>query len=115
MKYDIKYIYFELYSEPVVGEETKKAEIQNENALMFKPNTNSSGIWGFTSLTKSYRYKTRELHTHIQQFWIDFEKYETYTHDGGIFDNIIQEVLNKLNINLRKFKLEKLEKKKSDK
>ena len=37
MNYDIKYIYFELYSEPVVGEKKVEPSIQKENALMFKP------------------------------------------------------------------------------
>lgn len=105
MNYDIKYIYFELYSQP--GDD-EKITIQRENALMFKPHTNSSGIWGFTNITKSHRYKTKETYTKVDQNWIDLEKYKPYTHDGGEYDRIVQEVLKRLNVKLRKPKLEKI-------
>jgi len=108
MNYDVKYIYFELYSEPVIGEKKAEPSIQNENALMFKPHTNSSGIWGFTNITKSYRYKTKVSSTVVNQYWIDLVIYDPYTHDGGKFDIIVNKVLNKLNIKLRKPKLEQI-------
>jgi len=98
---NIKYIYFELYSEPVVGEEKKIAKIQNENALMFKPHTNSSGIWGFANLTKSYRYKTKDSTTSVEQIWIDLEKYDSSHINRGKFDEYVKDCLNKLKNKLK--------------
>lgn len=102
---DIKYIYFEVRVDS--GHMPIPARIQNENALMFKPETNSSGIWGITSITEKHGFSIKSSFA-IHQSWIDLEKYEPYTHDGGEFDKNVQEVLKSLNIKLRKPKLDKI-------
>lgn len=50
----IKYLYFEVYWQE--GEMPSKPEIRNENILLLKPHTNSSGEWGFRNVTQSKYY-----------------------------------------------------------
>lgn len=98
----IKYLYFEIYWQD--GEMPTKPEIRNENILLLKPHTNSSGEWGFTNVTKSKYYTTT-----VDQSWIDLEKYSAYRakkikqSDPGFnnYDKWVQEALNKVKLKLK--------------
>lgn len=90
----IKYIYFEVYWQE--GEQPSEPIIRNENILLLKPHTNSSGEWGFRNVTKGrYYYAT------VDQFWIDLEKYKAQKvkWDDPVFskhDRWVQETLTKI-------------------
>jgi hypothetical protein len=90
----IKYIYFEIYWQE--GEQPSDPIIRNENILLFKPHTNSSGEWGFRNVTKGKYY-----YAIVDQSWIDLEKYKAQKvkWDDPVFskyDKWVQEALNKL-------------------
>jgi len=105
MSYDIKYIYFEVYW--IDGDNPINPTLQNENALMFKPHTNSNGVWGYRNVTET---KGRNEFVTVDQTWVDLEKYKPYEHyvdiNGGKF---LEEAISKLNKKLRKPKLEQIE------
>lgn len=74
---EIKYLYFEIKYIKGVGK-TKPA-IQNTNVLMIKPNTNSTGYYGFTNITerKGFNEPTFSI---VEQNWIDLEKFKEEKH-----------------------------------
>ena len=99
---DIKYIYFEVYS--ISGVEIVEPRLQNINALIFKPQTNSSGFWGYTNMTKR---RNDDTFVWVHQNWVDIEKYNNKKLHHNM-DNYIIECLKYLNVKLRKNKLEKI-------
>ena len=97
---EIKYIYFEIKYVKGVGE-TEPA-IENENVLMFKPHTNSSGVWAFTNITerKGFNEPTFSI---VEQNWIDLEKFSEENHK--VYSKLksqVDDVLDKLNQKLLK-------------
>lgn len=97
---EINYIYFEIKYIKGVGE--TEPTIENENALMFKPHTNSSGVWGFTNITerKGFSEPTFSI---VEQNWVDLEKFNQENHE--VYSKLksqVDEVLNRLNQKLLK-------------
>ena len=97
---EIKYIYFEIKYVKGVGE--TKPTIENENVLLIKPKTNSSGVWGFTNITerKGFSEPTFSI---VEQNWIDLEKFKEEQHK--IYDSLkkqVDMVLERLNQKLLK-------------
>lgn len=96
----IKYIYFEKHCHNKnIGGELKES-IKNINCLLFKPETNSSGIWGFTTITDISYIKTHKAYLRIDQYWIDLEKYNIENNTkiskkDGMIINVINKVINK--------------------
>jgi hypothetical protein len=95
----IKYLYFEIHWQD--GEMPTNPEIRNENILLLKPHTNSSGEWGFTNVTKSKYYTTT-----VDQSWIDLEKYtaQKTKWDDPVYskyDKWVQEALKKVELKLK--------------
>lgn len=104
---NIKYIYFEVYW--VQGNNPIESRIQNENILQFKPHTNSNGVWGYRNVSKSgdIRWVT------VDQYWIDLEKYKLnktniFYMNIEDYNKWVELCLDKLNIKLRKNKLENI-------
>lgn len=83
----IKYIYFEI--KYVKGVDETEPTIKNENVLMFKPHTNSSGIWGFTNITerKGFSEPTFSI---VEQNWVDLEKFSGENHK--VYDKLKKQV-----------------------
>jgi hypothetical protein len=110
---DIKYIYFELYSE-----NNSKPIIKNENVLLIKPDTNSNGYWGYRNMTERKRGIGENIHTEyviVDQNWIDLTKYEFNGYGftfkmfyGMTLDDCIKNCISKLIIKLRKEKLKEI-------
>ena len=71
---EIKYIYFEIKFTKG-GSFSTEPKITNENVLMIKPHTNSSGNWGFTNITER-THMSEKIYTIVDQNWIDLEKYK---------------------------------------
>ncbi len=92
---EIKYIYFEI--KYIKGVNETEPTIENENVLLIKPNTNSSGVWGFTNITerKGFSEPTFSI---VEQNWIDLEKFKEEQHK--VYDrvkkqvNMVLEILN---------------------
>ena len=85
----IKYIYFEQYNLNNNG-----PIIQNENILYHKPKTNTSGFWGFMNVTKS-----RNRTVIVNQYWVDFEKYDwnnQNTHIDDVIHDCVEIIINKI-------------------
>lgn len=84
---EIKYIYFEI--KYVKGVDETEPTIENDNALLFKPHTNSSGIWGFTNITerKGFNEPTYSI---VEQNWVDLEKFNGRNHK--VYDKLKQQV-----------------------
>lgn len=78
----MKYLYFEVYWQE--GEQPSELKIQNENVLLFKPYTNSSGYWGFRNITQGKYYTA-----YVDQNWIDLDKYKPQPNDWNdpVFKN----------------------------
>lgn len=97
---EIKYIYFEIKYVKGVGETEPK--IENENVLMFKPHTNSSGVWGFTNITERKGFKEPTFSI-VEQNWVDLEKFKDENHKvySGLKSQV-DKVLNRLNQKLLK-------------
>ncbi len=89
---DIKYIYFEI--KYVTGGALFSPEIENENVLLIKPNTNSSGVWGFRNVTE--RRKGLSEYSVVEQNWIDLDKYKFGIFPYEKLDEQIKYVLRKL-------------------
>jgi len=89
----IKYIYFEVNY--IIGIDPTEKRIENENALMFKPNTNSSGYWGFRNLTERANM-SRPTFSVVEQFWIDLETFK------GVEYPDLQEFIDKVLVSLKK-------------
>ena len=97
---EIKYIYFEI--KYVKGVCETEPTIENENVLMFKPNTNSSGVWGFTNITerKGFSEPTFSI---VEQNWVDLEKFNDENHK--VYSKLksqVDDVLNRVNQKLLK-------------
>ncbi len=96
----IKYIYFEIKYVKGVGE--TEPTIENENVLMFRPQTNSSGVCGFTNITerKGFSEPTFSI---VEQNWIDLEKFKEEQHK--VYNSLkkkVDMVLERLNQKLLK-------------
>jgi hypothetical protein len=92
---EIKYIYFEI--KYVKGVDETKPTIENENVLMFKPKTNSSGVWGFTNITER-KGSSEPTFSIVEQNWIDLEKFSKENH--RVYSKLksqVDDVLNRLN------------------
>lgn len=99
---EVKYIYFEIrYNTGVVKTEPR---IENENVLLIKPHTNSSGYWGCSSMTEQKR-KNGLSYSIVEQNWIDLDKFNESDHLNYRLKSQIQEVLNILNPKLRDIKI----------
>jgi len=72
----IKYIYFEVFRKTVQGLGWDDPRIQNENILLIKPKTNSSGIWVVNHLHKFHDNDNISGHFLVDQYWIDLDKYK---------------------------------------
>lgn len=97
---EIKYIYFEINH--IAGINPTPKIIENENALLIKPHTNSSGIWGFTNMTE-YRGLSEPAFSIVNQYWIDLEKFREKEHK--VYDELkeqVDTVLERLNQKLLK-------------
>ena len=70
---DIKYIYFEVTQ--TTGYNSSKKSIENANALLFRPHTNSRGVWGYANLTERHGFPEK-CYMSVDQYWIDLEKYK---------------------------------------
>lgn len=97
---EIKYIYFEI--KYIKGVDETEPTIENENVLMFKPHTNSSGVWGFTNITerKGFSVPTFSI---VEQNWIDLEKFNDENHK--VYSKLkshVDDVLNMVNQKLLK-------------
>ena len=71
----IKYIYYEI--KHLQGDNFPPPftlTMENENVLLVKPTTNSSGIWGFRHVNDR-QFKDRKEFSVTDQYWIDLEKY----------------------------------------
>lgn len=93
----IKYIYFEKYF--ISGKEDSTTPItRNENILLLKPNTNSEGIWLFTNVTERSRRKgsNEDSYAVVEQYWIDFEKYNDENQRDKNTIELIKQVKSKL-------------------
>lgn len=103
----MKYIYFEIHSVEG-GSFPEDTHMQNENILFLKPETNSSGYWGYRNVTIQNETKSRPRRcSTVEQNWIDLTKYkpgETYDQ----LDKHVQECLDKINIKLRGEKLNRI-------
>ncbi len=92
----IKYIYFEINQ--ITGCNSKYKTIQNENVLLIKPHTNSSGIRGFTNMTerKGFSEPTFSI---VNQYWIDLKKFKEEKYkvcqELKTWVNIVLDKLNK--------------------
>lgn len=103
---DVKYIYFEI--KYVKGIDGTEPTIQNENALVFKPNTNSSGVWGFRNVTerKGFSEPTFAI---VEQHWVDLEKFNEQNHPAyHELRKNVNLVLDRLKIKARDLKIETL-------
>lgn len=69
---EIKYIYFEI--KHLKGIDSTEPKIENENALLIRPNTNSSGIWMFTNITERKGFSEPSFSI-VNQYWIDLDKF----------------------------------------
>lgn len=85
---ELKYIYFELHQIKGKGETTPV--IENENVLLIKPHTNSSGIWGFKNVTTRHGNELSE--SIVEQFWVDLDKFNDFKRYP-----IVREALNVIN------------------
>lgn len=95
---EIKYIYFEI--KYIKGENETEPKIENENVLLIKPTTNSSGVWGFTSITERYRHPV-PTYSIVKQNWIDLDKFENENHE--VYSKLklqVAEVLKMINAKL---------------
>jgi len=91
----VKYIYFEIYS--ITGREFVEPKIQKENGLMFKPHTNSNGIWIFTNVTERKGF-TLPTFVYVEQYWIDLDKYKFKLNNSSYhikLDSYIEKCMNK--------------------
>lgn len=103
---EIKYIYFEINQ--IIGDNSTEKIIENENVLLIKPNTNSSGVWGFTNMTerKGFSQPTFSI---VNQYWIDLNKFKGEKHK--IYSELKKQVdivMEKINSKVRTIKLNNL-------
>lgn len=97
---EIRYIYFEVIQ--IGGAKLSEQKIDNENALLFKPHTNSSGIWSHRYTIEQRRFSGSTILL-IDQYWIDLEKFKKEKHK--VYQKLKKQVdivLKKLNKKLIK-------------
>ena len=82
---NVKYLYFEIHKTMINGENVYET-IENENALLFKPHTNSSGVWGFRTITGRDNSVIGKHDLVIDQNWVDLNKFDM-TKRYGINDH----------------------------
>ena len=90
---EIKYLYFEI--KYITGVDPTTPSIKNENILLIKPNTNSSGIWGFRNVTERKGF-SKPTFSIVEQNWIDLNKYKFGTKTYEKLDKQVKTVLTKL-------------------
>ena len=97
---DIKYIYYEIVY--LTGDNfipPYNKQMCNENILLLKPGTSSTGNWVHCNITKR-SFKDREdtkktkLYSNVVQYWIDLEKYDMEKFQSETLD--IEECLLRL-------------------
>lgn len=99
MEKEIKYIYFEIKYVKGVGE--TEPTIENENVLLIKPTTNSSGVWGFTNITERNGF-SEPTFSIVEQNWVDLEKFkEGQSKVYNKFKKQVDIVLERLNEKLK--------------
>jgi hypothetical protein len=87
------YIYFEISY--ITGKNKTEPKIENENMLLTKPKTNSSGYWSFRHVTERMKRKTVAMGQKnessdfliVDQYWIDLEKFNI--RESSIKNNVI--------------------------
>lgn len=103
----IKYIYFEVNH--ITGSDPTQKSVENENVLLIKPHTNSSGIWGFENMTEiGFSQPSFSI---VNQYWIDLEKFNNSKYLLPVeveFENYVDIALKKIKVKLRKEKLQKI-------
>ena len=97
---NIKYLYFEI--EYLIGDNATKPSIINENVLLIKPETNSSGVWGFTNMSERAGGKSFVV---IEQYWIDLDKFKDENHKVYAkmrihVDDVLRRISLKLNLKI---------------
>jgi hypothetical protein len=94
---DYKYIYFEIKYNTGVYESIPT--IENENVLLNKPKTNSSGLWGFLNMNER-KGLSKPTFSVTDQCWVDLEKIDLGADDVLNYKrDQIKYVLTKLGIN----------------
>lgn len=83
----MKYIYFEI--KHVSGYNSSEPVIENENVLLIKPLTNSSGIWGFRNITERKGFSKLSFLI-VEQYWIDLDKFDSEKCHSNIKENLNQ-------------------------
>jgi hypothetical protein len=88
---NIKYIYFEVTQ--TTGYNSSKKSIENVNALLFRPHTNSRGVWGYANLTERHGFPEK-CYMSVDQYWIDLEKYKNTGNDfmKGEIDLVLEKL-----------------------
>lgn len=92
----IKYLYFELNH--IVGHNSTDVTIKNENVLLIKPHTNSSGVWSYSNMTEQHGFPEQTFSI-VNQYWIDLDKFneDEYTILKKYVDTVLEIVNNKIN------------------
>ena len=98
----MKYIYFEI--KYIDGYNSTEQRIENENILLIKPHTNSSGVWVFTNMSERYGFE-KPSYSVVHQYWIDLEKFNAEHHIYRDIKELVDIVLDRLNQKLRENKL----------
>ena len=92
----IKYLYFELNH--ITGYNSTEVTIKNENVLLIKPHTNSSGVWSYSNMTEQHGFPEQTFSI-VNQYWIDLDKFneDEYTSLKKYVDIVLEIVNNKIN------------------
>jgi len=101
----MKYIYFEI--KYISGYNSTEQRIENENILLFKPDTNSDGFWGFTNITERHGFE-EPSYSVVVQHWIDLEKFNGEHKVYKELKEQVDIVLDRLNQKLRDNKLKRI-------
>ena len=92
----IKYLYFELNH--ITGYNSTEVTIKNENVLLIKPHTNSSGVWSYSNMSEQHGFP-KQIFSIVNQYWIDLDKFneDEYTSLKKYVDIVLEIVNNKIN------------------
>lgn len=101
----IKYIYFEINQ--ITGINSTNKKIENENVLLIKPKTNSSGIEGYTNMTERKGF-SKPTFSVVNQYWINLEKFNKENH--YVYKELKKYVSKVHSRLIRKINLDKLKK-----
>ena len=102
---DIKYIYFEINE--IVGIDSKEKTIENENVLLFKPNTNSDGYWIFRNMTERLGFSVPTFCI-VTQYWIDLDKFDNARNPDKYLKKSVDIVMLKLLTNIRDMRINEI-------